>query len=160
MSDFAKHLKQLAPIAEAIVYIAERSAEIDNIEETLFQSKQDLEAAEARLVEINTLCDKAKAGAGQAKAQVIEAQSRIEQMVEGARTEIKRMQNQSKINLEDELQNVRIKFRSEEIKLQEGITALKKEKQALEVAVEARRKDHNAVQASIDSLTRRLQGAA
>lgn len=159
MDNAIQYLKQLAPIAEAIVYIAEHSAEIEGIEETLSQCKQELEAAEARLKEVDTLCSKAKDGAEQAKAQVIEAQGRIEQMIEGARAEVRRMQDQAKINLDTELRNARIKFRSEEIRLQEGIKALMAEKETLAAAVKDTRKEHDNILASMASLGRRL-GAA
>lgn len=156
MDNAIQHLKQLAPIAEAIVYIAQHAAEIEGIEETLSQRKQELEIAEARLTEISSLCDKAKAGAEQAKASMIEGQSKLEQMIESTRNEANRIIQDAKTQAAIDGKAITDSFVREHGTWQAKINALKKIKDNLDEEVASKLVAHDAVQASIDSLKARL----
>ncbi len=158
MDDLIAHIKSLAPIAEAIVYLGEHSKEIEEIEDKLESLRKDLTEGEARLAEIAASAKQHTEVAEQAKASVIEAKSKLEQMVEASRHEANRLVGQAKAEADTITQRERIKFKAEEIKLRAGIEALNEERQALGEQVELKRKDHDAVQASINSLKARLDG--
>ncbi len=156
MDDLIAHIKALAPIAEAIVYLAEHSKEIEEIEAKLESLRKDLADGEARLAEISTEALRHSEMSEQARASVIEAKSKLEQLVEGSRQEANRIINQAKVEADTITQRERIKFAAEESKLREGIEALQKEKNELTTATEVKRNEHDTVLASMQSLKARL----
>lgn len=156
MDDVIAKLEDLAPVAEAIVYLTRQGARVKELSSLLSKQETDLQTGEERLAEIEKLCAEAKVGAEQARAAVIEAQGKIEQMIEGARAEAKLMINGAKTEADKIAQRERTKFGAEEARLRQGIQALNKENETLDAAIQAKRNDHDAVQASIDSLKKRL----
>lgn len=159
MDDLISHLKTLAPVAEAIVYITRQGSQVEALGKRLSQQETDLQTGEERLAEIERLCQIARTSAEQAKASVIEAQGKIESMVEGAKNEAKRMLNEAQNQANTIAQRERIKFGAEEARLRQGIQALNEERVALDTAIQHKRNDHASVMSSLASLKARL-GAA
>lgn len=159
MDDVIAKLEDLAPVAEAIVYLTRQGARVKELSSLLSQQETKLQTGEERLAEIERLCQTSKAGAEQARASVIEAQGKIEQMVEGAKAEANRITKHALAEADTITQRERVKFGAEEVRLRQGIQALTEQSEKLDISIEAKRKDHKLVMDSLASLKARL-GAA
>lgn len=154
--DLFDHIKNLKPMAEAIVYLAENVEEVSQIEDKLYSLRSDIAAAEERLGQIAKAALEHAQMAEQAKSVVIEAQSKTEQMIAGAKAEATRIIKDAETQANIEGKNISASFIREHGTWQAKIDALKKIKGNLDEEVASRLATHDAVQASIDSLKARL----
>lgn len=159
MDDLIAHIKSLAPVAEAIVYINEHAKEIEEIGPKLEQLRTDLEQGEARLKEIADQAKQHSDMSEQAKASVIEARSRLDSMVAGARADADRLVKKSQADAMNAAKATTESFKGLHAGLQSKIETAKQTLQNLTEEISAKTKDHNAVLASMASLKSRL-GAA
>lgn len=159
MDDLIAHLKTLAPVAEAIVYITRQGSQVEALGKRLSQQETDLQTGEERLAEIERLCQIARTGAEEARASVIEAQGKIEMWTSGAKAEANGLIAGAKIHAEAETDKIRKAFVAEHTELQTKISQAKHMLAVVTEELKAKQADHDTVMASIASLKARL-GAA
>ncbi len=158
MDDLTAHIKSLAPIAEAIVYLGEHSKEIEEIEAKLESLRKDLAEGEARLAEIATSAKQHTEVAEQAKASVVEAKSKLEHMVEASRQEANRTVSQARIDAAKVGRDTSASFTLEHANLRSKIEHAKSTLNDYEAKIQGAKNAHDAVEASINSLKARLDG--
>lgn len=160
MDALINFINQVTPIAKAIAELSEKVEEIGVVDKYLKDLHERLAAGELRLTECESLAEKAKDVAHQARAEVIQARSQVEQMVIAAKAEAQRTVDRGKADAQLEIQHIRNGFKEDKARLQKEINGLHHELETLETEVIAKRKDHDAVEASLDSLAKRIRGAA
>lgn len=159
MDDVIAKLEDLAPVAEAIVYLTRQGARVKELSSLLSKQETKLQTGEERLAEIERLCQTSKAGAEQARASVIEAQGKIEQMIEGAKAEAKRTIAEAKQQAQQAGEATSKAFIADHVALQNKILDARALLIEINADIKSRKEDHKLVMDSLASLKARL-GAA
>lgn len=160
MTDLTKALRQLEPLARALVVLAGQATDLEKLGTRVnelqgnFEQRQgEWEAAEAAMA-------KAKTAVVEANAQVIAAQRRSEQMAEDAATRAKQMLAEAGEEAEADAKMITASFKAEHADWKAKISEAKQTLARLEGDIVERRKAHDAVLDSIASLSKRLVGAS
>lgn len=160
MTDLTKAIKQLEPLAQAIIVLAVHANDLEKLEirvnelqANVEQRHSDWEAAEKAAI-------KAKASVIEANSQVVAAQDRIERQSEEASKRAQQILAEAKNEAHAQAKGISAKYKDEHSALMAKIRSAQEELAAVEANLAERQKAHDAVMASIESLSKRLVGAA
>lgn len=156
MDDIAKSLNQLKPLAEAIVYLASQGDTLKNLDVKINELEGRIEQRRGEWDESEASAVRAKEAVKQASSEVTEAKIKVERMLEDASTAAKQIVQAARNEATNAAKQVSQGFAQDHAKLQSYITEAKRTLAILNEQIIQKRRDHDAVMASIEALKSRL----
>lgn len=154
--DLIQALKQLKPVAQGLVALANQGEALAELGDRLAEKHQAIVEAQEEYEEVKVLAAQAKEMIERAKGEVIQAKAQAEQIIEAARQEGLRIVAQAKKDADIEVADIRDRFKSVAAGLAAANDKAKADLDTLRAKIAADTKTHDLVLSSIESLQRRL----
>lgn len=160
MSDLTKAIKSLEPLARDILALAAHADKLDKLEVKVNELQGNFEQRQGEWAEAEMAAKKARAYVVEANAEAMTIRGQIEHQRENASARAAEILAEAKREAVVAAKEVSAGFVAEHEALRAKIKATREELAVIEGGIAERQKTHDAVQASIDALSRRLVGAA
>lgn len=160
MTDLTKAIRQLEPLAQAIIVLAKHADDLDKLEAKVSEVKSNIEQRQHDWEAAEAAAAKAKASVIEANSQVVAAQARIERQSEEASKRAQQILAEAKAEAHAQAKDISKQYQSEHARLKRAIDDAKDQLSEIDGDIAEHQKVHDAVLASIESLSKRLVGAA
>lgn len=160
MTDLTKAIRQLEPLAQAIIVLAKHAADLEKIEVKVNELEGHFEQRKDEWAAAEVAAKKARASVEQANAEVIAAKARTEEVSKNATATAAKLMAEAKAEAQGQAKDISNQYKAEHARLNQAISEAKDQLAEVEGDIVEHQKVHDAVLASIETLSKRLVGAA